>query len=240
MKIITVDIGNTHIRAAQFINNTLIGNINHYTLDKLISFLNTSECDTISVISVVENAKKEILHRVTNKQVIIPNYKDSESIQVEYKTELGIDRYVDVLAATHLFPNEDLIVIDSGSATTVDIITKEKVFRGGYILPGIGLKARAISEKTDKLPLIDPYSITLEHPNNTTKAIKSGILLDTVGGVERAIKEAKKIVPKSKIIACGGGWEIFGNMVEENSIFVKELTLLGTAIITEELMEIQK
>lgn len=163
--------------------------------------------------------------------IIWCDLEDSQLISSDYEQTLGIDRFVDAAAATALFPGEDLIVIDSGTATTVDFVTRNNHFLGGYIIPGIGLKAKVITEGTDKLPPIDPYKLELSGaPVNTFSAIAGGLLLDCAGGIEKAILQGKKILSAPRVVACGGGWEIIGPYVDTEVTEVPHLTLLGTAL----------
>ncbi len=145
---------------------------------------------------------------------------------------LGSDRVAAALAAHALFPNEDCIVVDSGTATKVDMVTDGGIFLGGYILPGIGTKAFALAAKTDKLPEGDVYNIHYDaRPSTTLEAIETGLILDTIGGIERAISLAKKQLYRPTIIACGGGWEIIRPYWGENQIItIPELTLLGAGL----------
>src|SRR5688572_30389073 len=73
---------------------------------------------------------------------------------------VGIDRLLGAVAANEVRdPARPAIVVDLGSAITVDLVAADGAFRGGAILPGIGMSARALHEFTDLLPLIEMHAL---------------------------------------------------------------------------------
>ncbi len=253
MKIIAIDAGNTHLRMA------LVDTQKKRVKQKV--HIRYKECEAY-IATIIEEVEEESLplaiSTVVEKSVpffrklskktdhistlLFAKAAAIESITFRYnQATLGPDRVVDAVAALALFPNRDLIVIDSGTATTVDFITSERLFLGGYIMAGIGLKATALAEKTDKLPWVDIYTLGYTHlPKSTKEAIETGLIIDTIGGVERAVVEGEKILTNPLIITCGGGWKIVGNYFSKKTKHIKELTLLGTALAGEEILSNSK
>ena len=68
---------------------------------------------------------------------------------------MGSDRIADAMGAVKLFPERNLIVVDFGTATTVCAVSKDRVFLGGNIMPGIRLAMEALESKTAKLPSVE-------------------------------------------------------------------------------------
>ncbi len=242
MKIISIDAGNTHLRVAIFdMRSTSKGEIVHITKDTFATFFQNLftqlSSDTSVIISTVTDLVKcwipdELKQAGHTGPCLWSDISYNTRITNNYSDTVGIDRLVDAIAAADRFRNENCIIIDSGTATTVDFLTKESVLLGGYILPGIGLKAKVITEGTDKLPPIDPYKLTIETPPiETISAIASGLLLDSAGGIEKAIRKGFEILESPKIIGCGGGWDIIGPYVEFDVVTEPDLTLWGTALM---------
>ncbi len=109
------------------------------------------------------------------------------AIRVEEPARVGIDRLLAAVAANRLrAPDRAAIVVDLGTAITVDLVEADGGFAGGAILPGIGMAGRALAEQTDALP-----HIVLEHSEtpplplgkSTTAAIEAGLYWGTVGAV---------------------------------------------------------
>jgi len=251
VKIISIDAGNTHLRVAKCeTKSEIICSFDHITRENFTAyfndlFTNISKSTPIVISTVTNSVKKWIPEKLQESGHIgeLIWTQNSGNIRIKncYSDTIGIDRMVDAIAATNRYPNEDLIVIDSGTATTIDFITKESVLLGGYILPGIGLKAKVITEGTDKLPSIDPYNLHIETPPvDTISAIAGGLLLDSAGGIEKAITAGEKLLNAPRIIACGGGWEIIGPYVEREVIEELDLTLWGTALLGEDMIRLKQ
>jgi pantothenate kinase type III len=104
---------------------------------------------------------------------------------------LGIDRLLAGWMATRLFPNRRVVVVDAGSAITVDLAGPASEFCGGAILPGLSLQFESLGRGTDALPLLDPREtgddwLDLAVPaTDTVSAIRSGILFGTAGAIDR-------------------------------------------------------
>jgi len=96
--------------------------------------------------------------------------------------QLGADRWAALIAARHMHGGPAL-VINAGTATTIDVLSGEGVFRGGVILPGLDLMKRSLAAGTADLPLTSG-SFT-EEPRNTADAIESGALQAHAGAIER-------------------------------------------------------
>ncbi len=96
--------------------------------------------------------------------------------------QLGADRWAALIGARGLHPGAALVVM-AGTATTVDVLDAAGCFRGGLILPGLGLMRRSLARDTADLPFADGH---VEHfPRRTEDAIVSGCLEAQVGAIER-------------------------------------------------------
>lgn len=96
--------------------------------------------------------------------------------------QLGVDRWAALIAAHHLHRGSALVV-NAGTATTIDLLDAEGVFQGGLILPGLNMMRQALAQNTAQLPLV--AGDFQSRPRNTRDAIISGCLQATVGAIER-------------------------------------------------------
>ncbi|MCL2845496.1 MAG: type III pantothenate kinase [Chitinivibrionia bacterium] len=243
MKIIAIDAGNTHLRIAKidtdFLQNIEIIHSDYEGIFALIEKLQEGENLPISVASVVPRGR-ELSDKLNEcgKKTIFCVREMAKDLQINYAETLGIDRIVDAVAGLALFPERDLVVIDSGTATTVDCVSADRKFLGGFILPGIKITSEAIHEKTALLPKLSPYELRFnEMPNDTFSAVSAGLIADCAGGIEYAIDFCVEKLNKPLIIACGGGWEIVKSFVRREIKAVPELTLAGTAIFGVSVIE---
>ncbi len=106
---------------------------------------------------------------------------------------VGVDRLLDALAANRLrTPGHAAVVVDVGSAITVDLIDAGGAFLGGAILPGIAMSARALHEFTDLLPRIDMAELAEPPPalgTATVAALRSGLFWGAVGAVRQLVEQ---------------------------------------------------
>jgi type III pantothenate kinase len=133
---------------------------------------------------------------------------------------VGIDRLVDAVAARYLRHGpHPVVVVDMGSAITVDLLSAQGVFEGGAILPGLGLSARALYEFTDMLPLIDLATLAEPPPpvgKNTLAAMASGLFWGALGAIREL---AERMVPGSaetvEVILTGGSSLLFSRLLNQ-------------------------
>ncbi len=153
---------------------------------------------------------------------------------------LGPDRWAAVLGAAALFTHGDVLVCSFGTATTIDLLSRERdaTFVGGLILPGIDTMRRSLAHDTARLPMaegaIRPFGTTTED------AIASGVATAQAGSVQLAWQRAQaRITGSSRTlhgIATGGGAELMRAMLDEAGMpftTVPHLVLRGLHAIAE-------
>jgi type III pantothenate kinase len=161
-------------------------------------------------------------------------------ISVDAPERVGIDRLLAAMAANQLRPRDrPAIVVDLGTAITVDLVTAAGEFAGGAILPGMAMSARALEEQTDALPhvTIDAWhSPPRPLGNATVPAIESGLFWGAVGAVRELIEQLSAGIDASTHIFVTGGnsqlvatrlTAVHGMAVEQ----VPHLVLAGIAIV---------
>ena len=114
-------------------------------------------------------------------------------VRLERPDMVGIDRLVDAVAVNRLRDaGRPAVIVDVGTAITVDLVSAEGAFLGGAILPGIQMSARALHEFTDLLPLVDVSELTAPPPalgTATVPAMESGLFWGTVGAIRQLIEQ---------------------------------------------------
>ncbi len=121
-------------------------------------------------------------------------------IEVEFPERVGIDRLLNAIAVNaRRLPDQLAIIIDSGTATTVDLVDGAGAFRGGAILPGFELGAKALHQYTALLPLIQHHRWHDRVPpavgRNTTEALESGLYWGHVGAVKQLLQLMLSVSP---------------------------------------------
>ncbi len=244
--ILAVDIGNTNINIGSFQKKRLIEHFcisNKYLVkQKTIFPLEPFIIDRSKYIVVASvNPKAEstfykFLGKKHKKKILVigREIKPMIPILVENPQKVGIDRVLNALAAYRRI-KAPTIVIDFGTAITIDIVTKEGEYTGGLILPGIRTSAYALNKQTALLPEVDIKRPVKIIGNNVENAIKSGIYFGTVGSISYIISEIRKAYGDLHYtIATGGDAKIFRKDIFEIDKFIPRLTLEGIRIAFEE------
>lgn len=108
------------------------------------------------------------------------------NLDVQYRNpkEVGADRIANALAALHHYPNQALIVIDFGTATTFCAITAQRIYVGGAILPGISTSMEALYNQAAKLSAVEIITPRYATGTSTTEGIQSGLYYGQVGAIK--------------------------------------------------------
>lgn len=164
------------------------------------------------------------------------------SLGVEFPERVGIDRLLNAVAANACRPPErPIVVVDSGTATTVDLISADGQFAGGAILPGLALGARALHHYTALLPLLTPEEIApaAQAPpvcgRNTRQAITSGLYWGQVGAVRELIARLNP-APAPLVLCTGGDGRALARQLTslEEVRFIPHLPLVGLALVASQ------
>lgn len=151
---------------------------------------------------------------------------------------LGADRVCGAVGAVGLF-GVPVVVLDFGTATTVNFIGRAEkpfkgVFKGGAILPGIGIMADLLHKKTAKLPRVSLKSPQSLLSKSTEDTILSGIIKGSAGAVERIISDVEeKEASQYKVALTGGYAELISSSLKRIDFFEPNLTLIGMKFIYE-------
>jgi len=165
--------------------------------------------------------------------VVDAGVKTGVRIRYEDPKAVGADRVADAVAVMHLFGGPACI-IDFGTATTFNALTKEGDYLGGAITAGINLAAEALFTHAAKLPRIDLQRPPSVIGRNTTHAMQSGLLFGYVSMVEGMVTRFhSELGPEMKVIATGGLAEVVARETPVIQTVAPWLTLDGLRMIWE-------
>ena len=116
--------------------------------------------------------------------------------------QLGSDRWAALIGARWLLGRRAAMVVMCGTATTIDFLSAEGVFKGGTIMPGVGLMLRSLHEGTAALP--DASGDFFDYPTQTVDAIASGCQHAQAGAIERMYAHESKLVSDVTCLVSGG------------------------------------
>ena len=153
-------------------------------------------------------------------------------MDVEFPDRVGMDRLVAAVAANHLRDaKHPAIVVDAGTAITVDAVNASGAFLGGVILPGFRMTAHAMAHDTDLLPVADatfPDAPPSVIGKSTVAAIRSGIFWGGVGAVRELVTRiGNELDGEPQLFVTGGDAELLIRFVHRDARFFPELALAG-------------
>ncbi len=186
-----------------------------------------------SVVPPVLNAVKLAVKRVTGSEPLVvgPGIKTGINILMDDPGAVGGDRIVSAVAALDRF-RPPVIIVDMGTATTIDTVDKKGNYIGGCIMPGVGISLEALSQRTAQLP-----AISLEKPRraigkNTVDCMLSGAVYGTAGMIDGCVERIEEeIGEKCNVIITGGMGKIFADVCRGSYVYDEELLLKGLYII---------
>jgi len=165
--------------------------------------------------------------------VVGPGIKTGMPIHYDNPREVGADRIVNAVAA-YAKKQSSLIVVDFGTATTFDYLSKHGEYQGGAIAPGLSISAEALYEKASKLPRVEITCPPLVIAKNTVNSMQSGLFYGYVGLVDGIVGRMKQESRESPwVIATGGLASLIAPYSQTINEVDNSLTLEGLRIIYE-------
>jgi type III pantothenate kinase len=173
----------------------------------------------------LRNLARRYLH--VEPLVIGENAELGIPVRIDKPSEAGADRLVNAIGAHIAYPGE-LIVIDSGTATTFDIIGADGGFEGGVIAPGINLSMEALHNAAAKLPRVAILKPQRVVGTDTVGAMQSGVFWGYIGLIEGLVAriKAERDTPLT-VVATGGVASLFHGATGSIDHFDHDLTIRG-------------
>jgi type III pantothenate kinase len=248
--LLAVDIGNTNVtlgvfegdllratwRMATDINQTgdeyaatLLTLLEHHGMKPS----DVSDAAMCSVVPPLVGTWEELLRRYfrTVPVVVRPGVKTGVRITYPNPREVGADRIVNAAAARHLYHGA-VIVVDMGTGTTFDIVSKDGEFIGGVIAPGIGIAAQALYTRTAALPRVELIAPEKAIGTTTVTAMQSGIVFGYIGLVEGLLKRVQRELPEKAFVVATGG---YAGLIAAGTDMIDEvnpdITLVGLRLV---------
>lgn len=238
---IAIDIGNTTIKVGIFDDDNLLEfqRLELKDADKIAGIIKThhpsaciissTSCDTDEIATFIKNNNKEIKVVKLNHTTKIPLVNKYGSPET-----LGMDRIAAAVGAFTLKPQNNILVIDAGTAITYDIVTSKGEYIGGNISLGIELRFRALNEYTAKLPLVNSAGKKTHIGKDTETAIRCGVLDGTKHEIEGFINQFSAKYPNLLVFLTGGTTLDFDKRVKKRIFADKFLVLRGLNRILQE------
>ncbi len=240
--IVLIDIGNSRTKYAELIDDKL----------SITSQLDNKDFNTTYFAKHYSHASKVVVANVANSaltselatwcqskkigftQVHSEQQKNSLISAYEKPTQLGIDRWLALLAASHLYPKQSVLIIDAGTATTVDLVASNGQHQGGWILAGIKALFNSILSHSTLVHAESKTAPSLAFGSNTTDNVNNACWAATLGMINQAISQAQQLSNIEHIVLTGGNGLALAELLvadtSEKSIPVKDIQFIDNLI----------
>lgn len=257
--LLTVDVGNTTIQCGLFEDEKLALQFRRSTNPRLSSdelglffrdvlALNNFDYKAVeriaccSVVPAINHSLSNCFRKYFFKEALFIQAGIKTGLKIKYANprEIGADRIAGAIGAVHAAASassdknagRNLIVVDMGTATTVDVITKNNEYLGGAILPGAAMSVHALSEGTAQLPSVEVVQPKSVCGSSTIEAIQSGVFYGQAGAVRELVSKMEESVfggERAFVIGTGG----FSRSFESAGLFdlvLPDLVLQGLKV----------
>lgn len=159
----------------------------------------------------------ESLRHAAGIPVILLTENTPGPLSIDYSTPvtLGADRIACATGAMSLFQGEPLLVVDAGTAVTMDVLSADGVFVGGIISPGLSMRFRALHEYSSQLPLVSPLVGAVPFGNSTDECIRAGAQCGLAGEIYQTFCRAKEQFGVTRLVMTGGDASLLITMLDD-------------------------
>ena len=240
--ILLIDIGNSRTKYVQLSNGELSAttqlNNDKFSVAYFAKYF--SQASRIIVANVAKSALTDGLaiwcarQTISFKQVHSEQQKNTLISAYQEPTTLGIDRWLALLGAIHLYPKKNVLIIDAGTATTVDLLASNGQHQGGWILAGINALFKSILSHSTLVHAKSKAIPSLAFGCNTTDNVNNACWAATLGMIEQAIGQAQQLNDIDRIILTGGDGKALKTLLlaqtTERPIAVKNIQFIDNLI----------
>ena len=158
-------------------------------------------------------------------------------LKIEYRNplEVGSDRIANAIGGSELFPDQNLIIVDMGTATTLCVVGKDRSYKGGVILPGLKMSMQALESGTSKLGSVEILRKEVCLGRTTASSIQSGLYFGHLGALREIMHRIQLEEfggQRPKVIATGGFATLFAGTGLFDQV-VQDLVLRGLLSVLE-------
>jgi type III pantothenate kinase len=250
--LLTIDVGNTNVKIGVFKGEELRATWNLFTdvyktADEYTALLRnllagsdlTMDDINGAIVSCVAPQLLYIFEGLCrrsfgfNPLIVGAGIRTGVKLNYDNPREVGADRVVNAVGAHHLYKGQ-LIVIDFGTATSLEVVSADGDFLGGAVAPGIGISAEALFKQTAMLPRVELHSPEKAIGKNTVAAMQSGLIFGYVGLIEGLVGRMKQELDGDVTVVATGG--LSTTIARETDVIdevAPDLTLVGLRLIYE-------
>lgn len=231
---LVIDLGNTNSKIAVCNGSEILESVisDQFTNKEIAYFISKYKDLKGAIFSSVVNHSRELIDYLVSTFDYFLELNSSTPLPItnQYRTPetLGYDRIAAVAGAHTIFPKNNVLVIDAGSAITFDLVTLNGEYIGGNISPGMQMRFKALNKFTGRLPSLQYDESKFKFMGKTTEeAIISGVFSGLMHEIEGYISLMKVKYKDLKVVLTGGDAISFDKKLKNSIFVVSHLNLIG-------------
>ena len=251
---LSIDVGNSQIHGGLFVGDDLVVRFRRITergasSDELGLFFrqvvrengwDPEEVEAIGFCSVVPDVNHSLANACRKYFEVEPfvlraGVKTGLKIRYKNPTEVGADRIAGAAGAVARFPESNIVIIDLGTATTVEAVSADREYLGGAIVPGLLISMRALEQNTARLPKVEILRPAQSCGRSTVESIQSGLFFGQLGMLrELRDRVRRECFSDEQTVVLGTGG--FASLFAGSGLFDEvqsDLALEGVRLIQE-------
>jgi type III pantothenate kinase len=249
-----LDVGNTHIYGGIFKEDTIVLRFRYpshqqFTSDQLGVFfksmlrennISINEIENVAICSVVPSLDYSIRSAFLKYFDLEPfilqsGVKTGLNIRCKNPQEVGADRIANCIGAQSSFSGRNCIIVDFGTATTIDVLDKNGALLGGTIMPGLNIQMKALHQNTANLPPVRIFAPNKALGKTTLDSIQSGLFHGHTGAITGIIAslQAECFNGENALIIGTGGFSTLFQSADIFDVILPDLVLQGLKLALE-------
>lgn len=234
--ILLLDIGNTrakYVVLEQGIRSTVkaIDNnvMNHSLLEQRFTQITKVVVASVASENITDIVKSWCEQKeLSYQRVYSEKQKNGVKSAYHLPEQLGIDRWLTLVASRILLPKSNVLIVDAGTATTIDVLSDSGQHIGGWILAGVDTLFESVLANTTKVAATNTNQASLSFGCNTSDNVNNACWAATAGTIYSALKQAERQNCKiNKILLTGGNAKALQPLLTVDSLIVDDLVFQG-------------
>ncbi len=174
-------------------------------------------------------------NKVSYRRITSEAKKNKVKTAYQEPSQLGIDRWLALIGTSEALPEKNVLIIDAGTATTVDLIAANGQHQGGWILAGVNMLITSVSANTIQVHANHEEQEKIAFGTNTSENVHNAAWAATVGAVNMAISQSEQLgVIIDEIVLTGGNSHILSSLISQKNLVIEDLVFMGLQAYNED------
>ena len=195
------------------------------------------KADKLIVASVSRNQLTDEIelwcdkHNITYLKVVSEKCRNNVVSAYHQPSQLGVDRWLTLIGANSLYPNKNILIIDAGTATTIDLLAANGKHQGGWILAGINMLFNCVLNNTSQVKANADSRASLSFGASSSENVNNATWAATIGAINLAVSQSEQQgVVIDEILLTGGNGEALARLLSHQCTLIEDLVFVGLQV----------